>query len=561
MDKLMNEDLYKTAVEGSTEKFEKAMAEAHTEIDVESGQIKLDEEYFCRQTPGGNNIVHIALRHGSANADQFVKIAVEHFTSLSMRPDNNGDTPLHLAVKCKDSKSGELLVNASKGFLGELDERRKAFYVAPWAVKNNKGNFPIHEALQTNNLNDAFTLLKCDDEAASRVNDLGETPLHSFAKNGFSITVEKADEFVKRLRDTSSQAAYIRDDEGLTPLMCAARSGCFSVLRAILEQHPQSAYLLDSSGKTFLHLLRFTGEDADRKMLFDIPEADAQRLVQDYDGNTPLHHAIQTENTAATISLAKRCLETKLTELELANKRGQTIRDLLALHDVPNEIVKQIRYKMPEAVYLAKRSYGICKTDTKESANALSVVAALLATITFAAAFQVPGGFNGDDGSPILLEKTAFIIFVTSNSGAMCCSMLCLFLLLWVMVIGNIHDSLGILDIAIHLLRASFYLTLLTFTMGVFVVTAEKSLWLALLVCGLCFITFLLTWKQSISLVANNGGGFATAINKFKKFTVEPIQEQFNKFKKFIVEPIQEQFNKLRGRCYRNHDSVEEQRN
>uniref|UniRef100_A0A803KPP4 PGG domain-containing protein n=1 Tax=Chenopodium quinoa TaxID=63459 RepID=A0A803KPP4_CHEQI len=137
---------------------------------------------------------------------------------------------------------------------------------------------------------------------------------------------------------------------------------------------------------------------------------------------------------------------------------------------------------MPKAVYLARSSYGIRKGEMKDSANALSVVAALLATITFAAAFQVPGGFDGDHGFPVLLMQPAFTVFVVANTIAMCCSMLCLFLLLWVMGIGKIHGSLIVLDISIILLRLSFYLTLLTFTMGVFVVTAKKSLWLAILV-------------------------------------------------------------------------------
>lgn len=158
---------------------------------------------------------------------------------------------------------------------------------------------------------------------------------------------------------------------------------------------------------------------------------------------------------------------------------------------------------MPEAVYLARSSYGIRKAEMKESANALSVVAALLATITFAAAFQVPGGFDGDDGSPVLLTKPIFALFVVANSTAMCCSMLCLFLLLWVMGIGKIHGSLMVLDISIALLQSSFYLTLLAFTLGVFVVTVKKSFWLAILVCGLCFLTLtFITWRVAIQLLA-----------------------------------------------------------
>ncbi|PWA82994.1 ankyrin repeat-containing protein [Artemisia annua] len=53
-------------------------------------------------------------------------------------------------------------------------------------------------------------------------------------------------------------------------------------------------------------------------------------------------------------------------------------------------------------------------------------VATLIATASFAAAFTVPGGFNGDEGSkqgmPILLRKLAFKAFMISNTVAFACS-------------------------------------------------------------------------------------------------------------------------------------------
>ena len=69
------------------------------------------------------------------------------------------------------------------------------------------------------------------------------------------------------LSQNANNSAYIRDDEGLTPLLRAARSGRLEVVRAILTHCPQSAYLRDPLGRTFLHLLRFTGEDIDESPL------------------------------------------------------------------------------------------------------------------------------------------------------------------------------------------------------------------------------------------------------------------------------------------------------
>ncbi|KAI8561124.1 hypothetical protein RHMOL_Rhmol04G0312800 [Rhododendron molle] len=51
------------------------------------------------------------------------------------------------------------------------------------------------------------------------------------------------------------------------------------------------------------------------------------------------------------------------------------------------------------------------------------IVAALIATITFAAAFTIPGGYDGnpgrDQGMAILARESAFKAFVITNTIAM----------------------------------------------------------------------------------------------------------------------------------------------
>jgi hypothetical protein len=74
----------------------------------------------------------------------------------------------------------------------------------------------------------------------------------------------------------------------------------------------------------------------------------------------------------------------------------------------------------------------------KELKDALSkaresqlVVAALIATVTFAAAFTLPGGYKNDQGpnkgTPILAKKTVFIVFVISDTISLMLSILAVF--------------------------------------------------------------------------------------------------------------------------------------
>jgi len=145
-------------------------------------------------------------------------------------------------------------------------------------------------------------------------------------------------------------AAYARDNDGLTPLLRAAKSGRFRIVRDLLKRCPQSAYMRDPEGKTFLHLLRFEGGDVDEhsadqlfkqmgENLFKLPEADDQRLVLDHEGNTPLHYAIKSGNSIAAEILTRRCLKTEeQSELILSNNDGETVQNLLGSHEVPNEV-------------------------------------------------------------------------------------------------------------------------------------------------------------------------------------------------------------------------------
>ncbi|KAF8391795.1 hypothetical protein HHK36_022029 [Tetracentron sinense] len=56
------------------------------------------------------------------------------------------------------------------------------------------------------------------------------------------------------------------------------------------------------------------------------------------------------------------------------------------------------------------------------------IVAALIPTVTFAAAFQVPGGYNSNDGTATLAKKAAFQVFVVTDAIAWSCSMTTVFL-------------------------------------------------------------------------------------------------------------------------------------
>jgi len=73
--------------------------------------------------------------------------------------------------------------------------------------------------------------------------------------------------------------------------------------------------------------------------------------------------------------------------------------------------------------------------ENKEKEEALSkarefhlVVAALIATVTFAAAFTLPGGYKSDRGTTILAKKASFVVFVISDAISMVLSISAVFI-------------------------------------------------------------------------------------------------------------------------------------
>jgi hypothetical protein len=81
------------------------------------------------------------------------------------------------------------------------------------------------------------------------------------------------------------------------------------------------------------------------------------------------------------------------------------------------------------------------KTDylsiTERGIDAHIVVAALVATVTFAAAFTVPGGYKNEQGTAVLVKNAAFADFVISDAIAMVLSISALFMHFYWALLGT----------------------------------------------------------------------------------------------------------------------------
>jgi hypothetical protein len=85
--------------------------------------------------------------------------------------------------------------------------------------------------------------------------------------------------------------------------------------------------------------------------------------------------------------------------------------------------------ELPPLVYDGRR--GLDNNDFDNVVEAYFLAATLIATVTFAATFTMPGGYDQTKGIAIHGHNSAFKIFVVSNTVAMCSSIVVIFLLIW----------------------------------------------------------------------------------------------------------------------------------
>ena len=135
------------------------------------------------------------------------------------------------------------------------------------------------------------------------------------------------------------------------------------------------------------------------------------------------------------------------------------------------------------------------KSLTQTYTGNTSLVAILLATITFAAAFTLPGGYSSDSGNeglPIMARKFAFQAFLLSDTLAMCSSLVVAF----VCIIARWEDLEFLLyyrSFTKKLMWFAYMATTTAFATGLFTVLAPHLLWLAVTICVLTSLLPILT--------------------------------------------------------------------
>lgn len=141
--------------------------------------------------------------------------------------------------------------------------------------------------------------------------------------------------------------------------------------------------------------------------------------------------------------------------------------------------------------------------STPEKGNMLEIhllVAVLIATVTFAAAFTLPGGYMQNNDGPtkgmaVLSSRVAFKIFVVFDTLAFCCAVAAVYLQFGTSG-GGYYEKARFVNVTMILIFIAILAMVLAFASGMYVVLA-KSVGIGLtafITAGSFILTFCVRW-------------------------------------------------------------------
>jgi len=164
----------------------------------------MEKDHYYGQTP-----LHHGIRWNESISKEMVRLIVESNQEIIEVQDEDGNTPLQIAIKYKRSEVINYL------FLEALSEEACSEFVIQ---KDDGGNTGLHFAVQVGlSLRVIQCILDANPKAVEERNNDGDTPLHFGIKNNKNMSKE----VVQVIVEASPKTLLEQNDDGKSPLSSA----------------------------------------------------------------------------------------------------------------------------------------------------------------------------------------------------------------------------------------------------------------------------------------------------------------------------------------------------
>ncbi|CAA2960081.1 ankyrin repeat-containing At5g02620-like [Olea europaea subsp. europaea] len=376
-----------------------------------------EDENIIKQTDHRsiNTVLHLAARFGHEElASEIIKSCPEMVSSENV----DLETPLHEA--CREGHLGmiKLLMERDKSIVYKLNSREQSPFFAACergninAVKHLM-NFPRLFSLEMNMSTSSIHAAA----SSGHTEDLhGRTPLHVACSEGHL-------DVTREILKLDSYLSSIQDREGKTPLHYAS-VGHTEIVKEILRARPYSAWAKDfhGDGNTVLHLatagrltemvtylLKF-GTEVNSVSHQGYTALDVAQEYASYPDNFVTVQALRAAGatTSAEVPVAKSFA--KRSSKNVARMNSRSNKNLDASHSS-----HQPRHQKQKRQRRKQLDVDLYTESLRNARNTITIVAVLIATVTFAAGINPPGGFNQVTGNAVLGKQTSFKVFLVCN--------------------------------------------------------------------------------------------------------------------------------------------------
>ncbi|RVW98860.1 Ankyrin repeat-containing protein [Vitis vinifera] len=421
----------------------------------------------------------------------------------------------------KQNQSGEtaLYVAAEYGHCDLVKEMMEYYDVSSAGIQARNGYDAFHIAAKQGDLEVLKVLMEAIPETSMTVDLSNTTALHTAAAQGH-ISV------VSFLLEKGSSLANIAKSNGKTALHSAARKGHLEVVKALLSKEPGISTRTDKKGQTALHMA-VKGQNIE--VVDELMKSDPSLInMVDAKDNTTLHVAVRK----CRAQIVQQLLSHKATDTEAINKSGETALDtaektghaeittILQEHGVKSaksimpptknkarelkqtvsDIKHEVHHQLEHTRQTRKRVQGIAKRINKmhseglnNAINSTTVVAVLIATVAFAAIFNVPGQYADDPdhvppglspGEANIAPRTPFMLFFIFDSLALFISLAVVVVQTSIVVIER-KAKKKMMAIINKLMWLACVLVSVAFLSLSYIVVGTKERWLAVGVTGI----------------------------------------------------------------------------